>query len=253
MGSVTRLTTSNRRSASGVVVLCACGTLLAPCANAQDVWGGLLAVTSDYRVRGISQSRGEPAVQGGLHTRFNPGWFVGVWASTMDRSAGSSASSEVDAYVGFGWSFAPEWNAKLSLTHYWYPNDPANADYDYDELSASLAYRGQLIATVSWSPNTTYFGYGNERWQAAEGASSSYELIGLHPLTPSISLTAGVGYNDLRRMFGAGYWYWNAGLSCAMGPVQLDLTRIDSDAMAQELFGSTLTEAGWSAAISWRF
>jgi uncharacterized protein (TIGR02001 family) len=253
MSSVTPPMTSNRRIGIGVAVLYTCAALFASSVHAQDMWGGSLAVTSDYRVRGISQSGGEAAVQGGMHARFSPGWVVGIWASTMDRSSGSSASSEVDAYAGFGWSIAPEWTAKVSLTHYWYPNDPASANYDYDELSASLGYRGQLIATVSWSPNSTYFGYRDDQWLATEAASSSYELTGLHPLTASISLTAGIGYNDLRRAFGAGYWYVNAGVSYAMGPVQLDLARIDTDAAAQELFGSTLTDAGWSAAISWRF
>jgi uncharacterized protein (TIGR02001 family) len=232
----------------------ACAWLLAPVvAYAEDSWGGSLALTSDYRVRGISQTRGEPAIQGGVHGRLGSQWVAGVWASTINRNRGRSATSEVDAYLGFAWSLSPDWDAKIFATHYWYPNDPARARYDYDELSMSIVYRSQLVASIAWSPNTVYFGYRDSSWRTERAASASYELTGLQPITSSLSLAAGVGYNDLRRLFDRGYWYWNLGVAYAMGPVRLDLSRIDSDATAQELFGETVTDAGWSAAISWRF
>lgn len=230
-----------------------CCALLASPAQAEDAWGGSLALTSDYRIRGISQTRGKPAAQGGLHARWGERWFAGVWASTIDRNRGPSATSEIDAYLGMAFQLAPDWDAKLSFTHYWYPNDPARTRYDYDEISASIAYRAQLVATVSWSPNTAYFGYNDYRWAAQRAPSASYELTAAQPINASLSLIGGVGYNDLTRLFGRGYWYWNAGVSYALGPVRLDVTRIDSDAAAETLFGSTLTDAGWSAAISWQF
>jgi uncharacterized protein (TIGR02001 family) len=245
-----------RRWWPSVVALCCLGPLLPQQASAHDVpraWGGSLAFTSDYRVRGVSQTRGEPAVQGGVHVRSSSGWMAGVWASSIHRLPGRSKTAEVDAFLGFGWNVAPDWDAKLAFTHYWYPDDPARARYDYDEIAASIAYRAQLIATVTFSPNTTYFGYYERSWQAEQAPSASYELTGMHPLTPSLSLTAGVGYNDLSHLFDRGYWYWNYGIAYAMGPLRLDLTRIDSDNTAAELFGSTATQAGWSAGISWRF
>lgn len=230
-----------------------CCAFLASASHAEDIWGGSLAVTSDYRVRGMSQTRGKPAVQGGIRARWGGHWFAGVWASTMDRNPGPSATAEIDTYFGFAWDVAPDWAAKLALTHYWYPNDPARTRYDYDEISASITYRSQLSATVSWSPNTAYFGYYDERWRARSAPSASYEITALQPLTASFSLIGGVGYNDLSRLFDHGYWYWNAGVSWSMGSVHVDLSRIDSDSTAEYLFGPTVTDAGWSAAIAWRF
>jgi uncharacterized protein (TIGR02001 family) len=222
---------------------------------AQEDWGGSLSVTSDYRVRGISQTVDEAAVQGGLHARFDRGWLVGAWGSTIDRYRGPSAELELDLYLGFAWNIAPDWDGKVLVTHYAYPNDPATADYDYDEVALSLAYRSQLVATIVWSPNTTYFGRNPHAatWAAENGTTLAYELTGLQPLTSWLALSAGVGYNDLGELFYTGYWYWNAGLSCSFGALQVDLARIDSDAVAAQLFGDTTTEAGWSAAVSWRF
>jgi uncharacterized protein (TIGR02001 family) len=222
-------------------------------AHGQDAWGGSLTVTSDYRVRGISKTRGDASIQGGLHAQLSPGWFVGAWAASVSHDRGRGSTIEVDAYAGYSWNIAKDWDAKATLTHYWYPDDQARTNYDYDELAASLIFRSQLAATMTWSPNTKYFSRYQGSWNSQEGASASYELTGLQPITPALAVTAGVGYNDLNSLYDTGYWYWNAGLTYAMGPLQLDLSRIDSDANAEELFGVTATEAGWSAAISWRF
>ena len=242
------------RHSAGLAACALFAVLGSPLVQAQqDTWGGSLAVTSDYRVRGISKTRGDAAVQGGLHAQLLPGWVIGAWGSTVSRNRGRSSALEIDAYTGYGWNVAKDWDTKVVLTHYWYPNDPAQASYDYDELSVTVGYRSQLFGTVAWSPNSKYFSRYGGRWQADDGSTASYELTGLQPIATGLSLTAGVGYNDLRNLFDDGYWYWNAGVTYSVGPVQLDVSRIDSDATAEELFGSTVTEAGWSAAISWRF
>jgi uncharacterized protein (TIGR02001 family) len=222
-------------------------------ACAEDAWGGSLTVTNDYRVRGISKTQGDAAIQGGFHAQLSPGWIVGAWASSVSRDRGRSSTVELDAYTGYSWKIANDWDAKATFTHYWYPDDPTRSNYDYDEIAGSLVFRSQFAATVAWSPNTKYFTRYQGSWNTQEGASASYELTGLQPITPALAVTAGVGYNDLMSLFDTGYWYWNAGLSYSMGPLQLDVSRIDSDAAAEELFGATATEGGWSAAISWRF
>ena len=224
-----------------------------PAVTAQDRWGGSVTVTSDYRVRGVSKTFGDAAVQGGLHAQVTPGWVVGAWASRVSRDRGRSSTLELDAFTGFTWNVAPDWDARVSATHYWYPNDPAEASYDYDELAASLIFRSQLVATIAWSPNAEYFSRYQGDWNSDSGSSLAYELTGLQPLTAALSATAGVGYNDLSQIIDAGYWYWNVGVTYAMGPLQLDVSRIDSDAAAEALFGATSTRAGWSVAISWRF
>jgi uncharacterized protein (TIGR02001 family) len=222
-------------------------------ARAQDTWGGSVTVTSDYRVRGISKTRGDAALQGGLHAQFAQGWNVGGWMSSVSYDRGRHSSLEVDTYAGYSWNVAKDWDAKATLTHYWYPDDHARTNYDYDEVAASLIFRSQFAATITWSPNTKYFSRYRGGWNTQEGDSAAYEITGLQPITPALAVTAGIGYSDLRSLYDTGYWYWNAGLTYSMGPLQLDVSRIDSDTSAEELFGATATQAGWSAAISWRF
>jgi len=61
-------------------------------------------VVSDYRYRGISQSRLEPALQGGVDYTDKSGFYVGAWGSTIkwikDATA-TDGSVELDLYGGY--------------------------------------------------------------------------------------------------------------------------------------------------------
>ena len=60
-------------------------------------------VVSDYRYRGISQSRLEPAVQGGFDYADKSGFYVGAWGSTIKwvKDGGGNANVEIDLYGGY--------------------------------------------------------------------------------------------------------------------------------------------------------
>src|SRR5437763_7407115 len=61
------------------------------------------ALTSDYRYRGISQSRLDPALQGGADYTNNPtGLYAGTWLSTIKwiKDAGGDDNVEWDIYGG---------------------------------------------------------------------------------------------------------------------------------------------------------
>ena len=97
------------------VVHAACGF---GAARAADIkLSGSLAVTSDYVQQGLSQTRGEPALQGGVRAQFDERWTVGTWASGIDRYAGPSANLEIDLYAGRAFRITPEWIASLTAMH----------------------------------------------------------------------------------------------------------------------------------------
>ena len=63
-----------------------------------------VGVTTDYRYRGISQSRLKPAVQGGFDYADKSGFYVGAWGSTIKFIKDSGASKggvELDLYGGY--------------------------------------------------------------------------------------------------------------------------------------------------------
>jgi uncharacterized protein (TIGR02001 family) len=224
--------------------------VVAAAAQAEGRFGGSVSVTNDYLNRGISYTRGAPAIQGGMHVRWPAGWSIGVWASTVNLNRGSGATGEIDLYLSRSWSLDSDWDLSGSVTHYSYLHDSAALPYDYDELIASISYRRQLSATVAWSPNVDRYAGGRP---VLDRAATSYEVTYLQPLGASWSANAGLGYYDLSEFFATGYWYWNAGFSYALGSLQMDLAHIGTDDTASQLYGYRSTGRRWSAALTWRF
>ena len=62
-----------------------------------------ITLTSDYRYRGISQTRLKPAIQAGVDYALPAGFYIGAWASNIKwiKDAGGDASVEIDVYGGY--------------------------------------------------------------------------------------------------------------------------------------------------------
>ena len=63
-----------------------------------------VGATTDYRYRGLSQSRLQPAVQGGIDYADKSGFYVGAWGSSIKFIKDSGASKggvELDLYGGY--------------------------------------------------------------------------------------------------------------------------------------------------------
>lgn len=218
--------------------------------SAEVKLNGSLAVTSDYIQQGLSQTRGEPALQGGLRAQLGERWSVGTWASSIDRYDGPGADLEIDVYAARAWRLAPEWLATVTATHYFYPRDTHYVRYDYDEVAASVGYRSTLFATVAWSPNYVERSY---RGVAADRTALSYELSAIQPIGGGWSGNLGVGYRDLSELFDQQYWYGHAGLMHSANRFTLHLTYTYVDGTARHLFGHERAAIAWSGTMIWRF
>jgi uncharacterized protein (TIGR02001 family) len=81
------------------------------------------AVT-DYRYRGISQTRLKPALQGGVDYSAG-GFYLGAWASTIKwiKDAGGDASAEIDLYGGYKGEIAKDVTFDVGVLTYQYPSN----------------------------------------------------------------------------------------------------------------------------------
>jgi uncharacterized protein (TIGR02001 family) len=79
---------------------------------------------SDYRYRGISQTRLKPAVQGGVDYSAG-GLYVGAWASTIKwiKDAGGDADVEIDLYGGYKGELAKDVAFDVGVLTYQYPGN----------------------------------------------------------------------------------------------------------------------------------
>ena len=71
----------------------------------ESTLGYNVGVVSEYRYRGQGQSKGDPALQGGVDYAHSSGLYVGAWGSTIKwiKDAGSDAKGpvELDLYGGY--------------------------------------------------------------------------------------------------------------------------------------------------------
>ena len=83
---------------------------------------------SEYIFRGVTQTAGDPAVQGGFDYGHSSGFYVGTWASNVswltDFGTYSSSSLEWDFYGGFKKNFgSSDFYWDVGTIYYYYPGN----------------------------------------------------------------------------------------------------------------------------------
>src|SRR3954471_5124535 len=67
---------------------------------------GNMTLVTDYRFRGISQTLGRPAIQGGFDYAHESGVYLGNWNSNVSSAAGYPGGNlEMDFYGGYKKAF----------------------------------------------------------------------------------------------------------------------------------------------------
>jgi uncharacterized protein (TIGR02001 family) len=223
----------------------------AQCAAA-DVWGGSIALTSDYFVRGISRSNDQATPQLDLHYSNSTGFLAGLFASDTQIDSYEPRNVELSAFIGFAWSLGEEWRTKVLISHYAYPWNNAGTQYNYDELDVDLAYQGWLHVNLGYSPNAPrYVPYPYDRLLGVTEKSAEVSLQ--RPILGKLSATAGVGYSFLDGPESGGYTYWSVGGSYDLQTVSLVLSYVDTSAEAKSLFYNAAATGRWTGTVIWRF
>lgn len=106
-----------------------------------------LGFTSNYIFRGISQTGGKPAIQGGFDYAHDSGLYVGTWASNVswleDFALYRRSSLEWDFYGGFKRNIGnSDFYYDLSTIYYWYPGSK--------NLGVTSANTWEIAAGFGW-------------------------------------------------------------------------------------------------------
>lgn len=196
---------------------------------------GTLAVTSDYRYRGISQNDRHFAPQGSLNLNGSDGWYVGTWGSEVNFNDHADTTIEWDIYAGKHFDLGDGWDLNVEPYYYAYPNhdsDKSGFHYSFFELINTLTHTfGKLTVagTVAWSPD--WFGETGTGWWVAGNAS--------YPLTDWLSVSGNVAHqwaHDLDAIHGIGfpYWEYDAGVTATWKQFALDVRYVDTSISAKE-------------------
>jgi uncharacterized protein (TIGR02001 family) len=222
----------------------------APRCAAADLWGGSLALTSDYIIRGVSRSNDRAALQLDLHYVNTAGFVAGLFASSTQIDPSEPRDAELSAFLGYVWSAGTDWHARVLGTHYSYPWNQAGSQYNYDEVDLDVVYRGWLDVRLAYSPDSPrYVAY---RGRVAVGAESA-EVNLQRSLVGKLSGTAGIGYYNLQGPVATGYTYWSAGAAYDWAPVSVAISYVRTSAAANTLFYNAEVGGRWTGTVIWRF
>jgi uncharacterized protein (TIGR02001 family) len=118
---------------------------------------GSVALVSDYRFRGFSQTQQDPAVQGGITATHASGFYVGTWGSSINF-ANSDLSSEIDIFAGWSKAVSDGVTVDVGLLYYLYPKHKSvtgdiNTDFfePYVNLTAAIGPASLKVgANYAW-------------------------------------------------------------------------------------------------------
>ncbi len=190
-----------------------------------------VGIASQYVFRGLTQTNGKPAVQGGFDYAHASGFYLGTWLSNSswftDQNAGTAsapvplsspgragvpyvpnrsnrANLEWDFYGGYKNTFATDWNYDVGLFEFYYPgvydNLGAYRQPNTTEVYGQLGYRW-LSFKYSKAISTHFFGVN-------ESKGTSYaDLSAVFPIQDTgFKLQAHLGRQSFPANPNTGYW-----------------------------------------------
>jgi len=188
------------------------------------------AVTSDYRYRGISQTRLKSALQGGVDYINNPtGLYAGAWASTIKwtRDAGGGGNVELDIYGGKRGQITTDVSYDVGVLSYVYPDNRLKrasgfANADTTEIYGQVGYGP---ATLKYSHSlTNLFGFVDSKNSGYLDLSADIDagngfIVNLH-----------AGHQRVHNSSVANCTDWKAGVTRDLGFASLQLAAVGTNA-----------------------
>jgi uncharacterized protein (TIGR02001 family) len=200
-----------------VRILIAC-SLLAVALPAAAQLSGKVSFTSQYTLRGIAQTKEDPAIQGSIDYAHSSGFYIGLWGSNVDFSLvglDPRAQAEFDLYGGWAWTAKSGFGTDLGLVHYEYPD----TDLSFNEIYLGISYK---VFKLKYYYADNYLGFGN-----TEGYLDGSVDI---PFGAGFTLTLHGGYSTFEQeIFLPDYYDYKAAVSRSFKNVTVEVAYIDSD------------------------
>lgn len=187
-----------------------------------------IGAVSDYRYRGVSQTRLDPALQGGMDYTHTPsGLYAGTWLSTIKWTgdAGGDGNVEWDLYGGKRGDLGSGVSYDVGGLYYAYPQNGLAPSANTFELYGQLGF-GPAYAKYSHSL-TDLFG-------TADSKHSGYLDVGANVDTGfnGVTLQLHAGRQDVRHHGALSYTDYKVGLGKDFGVATVGLAWVKTNTAA---------------------
>lgn len=198
------------------------------------------AFTTDYRLRGVSQSNNKPAVQGYFELDYTAtDWlklYAGMWGSSLWYGY---ANAEIDLSGGARLSFG-NFGLDLGYVYYYYPSpspiaSPFGTSVSFGDFYAKPSYKFNDWLTVGAIIDA---GNNNNNGVGIVGSKNEGYYSGNAVITLPVNLPYGIGVSlnpEIGRQWASctgctSFTYWDVGLDLNYKVVTLDLRYWDTTA-----------------------
>lgn len=203
---------------------------LAAAQSSPHALSGNVGLYSQYIFRGLTQTNGDPALQGGFDYAHSSGVYAGTWLSNIswltDSSAATgytSSSLEWDFYGGYKGSFGnSDFGYDVGLLYYYYPGTHSSTFAPGTVKADTL----ELYGAVSWKWLSAKYSYsiGDDTFGVANSDGTWYlDLAASYPVNDRLTLIAHWGKQEFDGSTGgvendsfASYEDWKIGATYAL-------------------------------------
>jgi uncharacterized protein (TIGR02001 family) len=220
-----------------IIALAVAGTLLSPLfAVAADApasphsFTGNVGFVTDYLYRGISQTSGKPALQGGFDYAHGSGFYAGVWGSNVSwiedglnvpgAATTASAGLEIDVYGGYKGAITGDLGYDVGVLTYNYPGHNKTPGgilkQDTQEIYGALSWKW---LTLKYSHSLgALFGWAKTGTTAEKTKGSGYlELNAAYDLGNGWGISGHVGHQKVKGRSSASYTDYKIGVTKDVG------------------------------------
>lgn len=212
---------------------------------------GSVALVSDYRFRGVSQTDQQIAVQGGLTIAHASGVYIGAWGSNLSAwGTFGGANAELDVIAGYKAKLSGSATLDVGAVWYMYPGGADKSDF-IEPFAKLTGVTGPVTLTAGVAYAPAQEALGNWYSTGADAAAGVYndpadkednlylwgDAAFAVPRSP-ITLKGHIGYSEGNPGLGPNatslaptgrYWDWSLGADATWRNLTLGVAWVDTD------------------------
>ncbi|MES2771639.1 MAG: TorF family putative porin [Pseudomonadota bacterium] len=202
---------------------------------------GNVSLISDYRFRGIDQTFGRPALQGGLDYTHASGLYLGNWNSNVSSGAGfPDGNLEMDFYGGYKANVG-DVGLDVGAIYYYYPGSEAKVlgtNAKSGAVNNQEVYVGASWKFLSLKYSLSVADYFSTRGVDSAGAptgqstrgSGYWDLSANYDLGDGWGVNGHVGQLSYKNVANGDYTDWKIGVTKDIGGWIVGASYVDTNA-----------------------
>jgi uncharacterized protein (TIGR02001 family) len=180
---------------------------------------GNMTLVSEYRFRGIDQTFGKPAIQGGFDYTHASGIYLGNWNSNVSSGAGYPGGNiEMDFYGGWKKAFG-DFGLDVGAIYYYYPGSDAallgaaNPHSTATNSGTVHNIEGYVGGTWKWISLKAFYAF-SDYFQIPDTKHTYYlDLSGTYDLGGGWGVNGHVGHLKAKNYSEADYTDYKVGIT----------------------------------------